>query len=154
MTRNFLRGQKCAMLLLGSVCGAATITSADMTTISDARIARLDAFFRAHHCPAPLLTSEYLAAADANFIDYRLLPAVSVRESTCGLHARHNNRWGWNSAKTSFETLVHGIRYIARELASGRYYRGKTLEEKLQVYNPNPNYPAEVRKLMREIETD
>jgi hypothetical protein len=115
---------------------------------------RLEAFLRAYHCPAPLLVSEYLAAADAYSIDYRLLPALSVRESTCGQHARLNNRWGWDSARTGFESLAKGVRYIARQLASAPSYRGKTLEQKLRAYNPNPAYPAEVLKLMREIEPD
>ena len=135
---------------------AATMSSADTIRLvkPDGRIQRLEAFFRSYHCPAPLLVAEYLRAADANDIDYRLLPAVSVRESTCGIHARFNNRWGWNSARSGFESLAHGIQFVAHELASGRYYRGKTVEEKLRAYNPNPEYPAEIRKLMREIETD
>lgn len=120
----------------------------------DSRVARLEAFFRNYHCPAPFLTSQYLAAADAWAIDYRLLPAVSVRESTCGRHARNNNRWGWDSARTGFESLTRGIEFIARELAIGRYYRGKSVEEKLHAYNPNPEYPGEIRKLMQEIESD
>src|SRR5262249_16793643 len=104
--------------------------------------------------PAPFLTSEYVEAADTYSIDYRLLPAVSVRESTCGLYARLNNRWGWNSAKSGFITLAHGIQHIAHELALGKYYRGKTLDDKLHMYNPNPAYPGEIRKLMKEIEAD
>jgi len=95
-----------------------------------------------------------LAAADIYEIDYRLLPALSVRESTCGQHARLNNRWGWDSARTGFRSLAHGVHYIARQLALGRSYRGKTLDEKLHAYNPNPQYPREVHKLMQEIDSD
>ena len=114
----------------------------------------MEAFFKSHHCPAPFLTADYVAAADAYDVDYRLLPALSVRESTCGRHARLNNRWGWDSAQTGFESLVHGIHFITRQLATGRYYRGKTLDGKLRAYNPNPEYAGEIRKLMREIDDD
>ncbi len=135
--------------------GVSVISSADTKPAIDDRLSRLETFFRAHHCPAPLLTTEYVAAADANSLDYRILPALSVRESTCGLHARMNNRWGWNSANSGFESLIHGIRFIARQLAFGKNYRGKTTEEKLRAYNPkNPQYVDEVRKLMLEIEGD
>ena len=152
-TRRFC----CALWLGAAVLGFALhpISAADTLPASvDARVTKLESFFRAYHCPAPLLTVEYLAAADAYAIDYRLLPAVSVRESTCGRHARANNRWGWDSARTGFNTLAHGIEFIARQLALGQYYRGKTLDEKLHAYNPNPKYTDEIRKLMREIDSD
>lgn len=121
---------------------------------SDRREVRLEAFFRAHDCPAPYHVHDYLRAADLNGIDYRILPAVSVRESTCGRHARMNNRWGWDSARSGFESVARGIHYIAHELAQGRYYRGKTLDQKLHAYNPNPGYVHEVKQLMNQIDGD
>ncbi len=155
MIRNRLRSYTSVFFLLAAVSSVTTVSSADTKPAlpRDNRIARLETFFRAHHCPAPFLTNEYVAAADAYSIDYRLLPAVSVRESTCGLYARLNNRWGWNSAKSGFITLAHGIQHIARELAEGKYYRGKTVEDKLRMYNPNPAYPGEILRLMQEIDS-
>jgi len=148
----------CVYVLALAVAGilAQAISAADTLPASphDTRVERLKTFFEAYHCPAPLLVSEYVAAADAYGLDYRLLPALSVRESTCGQYARLNNRWGWDSANTGFATLQHGIRFIARQLALGKYYQGKSLDEKLRAYNPNPKYPAEIRKLMREIDGD
>ena len=136
--------------------GFGLVSSADTLplTAPDSRVIRLEMFFQAHHCPAPFLTADYVSVADAYVLDYRLLPAVSVRESTCGLHARLNNRWGWNSARTGFLSLRHGIEFVTRQLAFGRAYRGKTLEGKLHAYNPNPLYPSEIRRLMREIDSD
>jgi hypothetical protein len=120
----------------------------------DRRPEKLEAFFSAYRCPGPLHVTDYLRAADTYGIDYRLLPALSVRESTCGKHERANNRWGWDSARTGFASVASGIEFIARQLASGRSYRGKTLDQKLKAYNPNPLYAVEIRKLMREIEAD
>jgi hypothetical protein len=139
--------------------GMRLLSSADLLTQAevsppDARPAKLRAFFNTYRCPTPLHIEEYVRAADAFGIDYRLLPALSVRESTCGRHERANNRWGWDSARTGFDSVANGIRFIARELAWGKNYRGKTLHEKLQTYNPLPTYPAEVEKLMREIAAD
>jgi hypothetical protein len=118
------------------------------------RAGRLEAFFKAHSCPAPYHVDDYLDAADLNELDYRMLPAVSVRESTCGRHARLNNVWGWDSARTGFESIAHGIHYIAYQLAFGRQYRGKSIDQKLLVYNPNPQYVKEVHRLMLEIDGD
>ncbi len=61
----------------------------------DPRIGRLEKFFKIYHCPAPHSTFEYLRAADGYGLDYRLLPAVSIRETQCGVTERQrNNRWG------------------------------------------------------------
>ena len=56
-------------------------TGASLTADLDTRVEKLVAFFRAYRCPQPFHVQEYLRAADANAIDYRLLPAVSVRRA-------------------------------------------------------------------------
>ncbi len=119
----------------------------------DGRIARLEAFFRAYGCPEPHYTEIYLQAADENALDYRLLPAISVRESTCGLHSAQNNYWGWDSARRGFESVKAGIGFVAFRLANGQFYRNKTIEKKLRVYNPREAYAVEILNLMREIES-
>jgi hypothetical protein len=96
--------------------------------------------------------NEYLGAADSYAIDYRLLPAISVLESTCGEYQRLNNHWGWDSARKGFSSVRAGLQYIARQLAEGRFYRNKSLEEKVRMYNPNPQYARQVRKLMLKID--
>ncbi|PYT11356.1 MAG: hypothetical protein DMG59_26660, partial [Acidobacteria bacterium] len=63
------------------------------------------------------------------------------------------NHWGWDFARTGFESVPSGIDFVARQLAKGRYYRGKTVDEKLHAYNPNPQYAREVKQLMLEIDS-
>jgi len=113
---------------------------------------RLEAFFDRYQCPQPHYTSDYLIAADTYALDYRLLPAISVRESTCGQYTRGNNHWGWNSARSVFRSVPDGIDYISRQLTQRPIYKRQTLMGKLWVYNPIPTYPGEVRKLMKEID--
>ncbi len=115
---------------------------------------KLQAFFEAHGCPRPFHAEDYVAAADLYGIDYRLLPAVSVRESTCGVYAHRNNRWGWASLRVGFRSVARGIHYISSQLAFGRYYRGKDVDGILHTYNPNPHYVRQVRHLMEEIDGD
>jgi hypothetical protein len=121
---------------------------------TEERARKLEAFFLAHGCPQPFHVEDYLQAADLNGLDYRILPAVSVLETTCGVYAYRNNRWGWASARVGFLSVAHGIRYIAQQLAWGRYYRGKDVDEKLLVYNPNRQYVRDVKHLMLEIDGD
>jgi hypothetical protein len=130
----------------------AAIAADDTVAPRDQRIFRLESFFKAYNCPNPLHVEEYLGAADAYEIDYRLLPAISLLESTCGFYGRKNNRWGWDSNQSGFSSVVAGIHYVARQLAENPYYKGKTLEEKILMYNPDPHYVSSVRRLMRQIE--
>ena len=150
---NLIRRATRLMIALAIAVGASANTVAvDAWKIEDKRHERLEAFFQSFGCPAPHHVKEYLGTADSFDIDYRLLPAISVLESTCGVHQRLNNRWGWDSARKGFASFRAGLEYIARQLTEGRYYKGKTLEEKVHMYNPKPEYSLLVKKLMRKIE--
>jgi hypothetical protein len=118
---------------------------------ADPRTARLERFFKNYHCPAPYHTSEYLSTADGYGLDYRLLPAVSIRETSCGRGAKQqNNFWGYH--RQSFSSIAVGIDFLAQRLTQHPFYRGKTLQDKLFVYNPRAAYPDEVKRIMRQIE--
>jgi hypothetical protein len=119
---------------------------------ADPRIERLERFFHVYHCPAPYHVSEYLRAADDYQLDYRLLPAVSIRETQCGATEVENNRWGFRNGQYSFPTVEAGIEFMAHRLAEHAYYKGKTLQQKLFTYNPLPAYPGEVTRIMQQIE--
>ena len=119
----------------------------------DPRVSRLEHFFRHYNCPQPYHVEDYLRASDGYRLDYRLLPAISVRESLCGVAEQMtNNYWGYHPSSQSFPSVEAGIDYVARQLAQGWYYQGKTLEQKLFSYNPREAYPAEVLSIMRQIE--
>ena len=134
------------------VMACAAVASDNTLPLSDPRSMRLEAFFKAYDCPAPLHVDEYLRAADSHALDYRLLPAISLVESTCGAYQRRNNRWGWDSVQSGFPSVEAGIEYITAQLAEHPYYRGKTVQQKLYTYNPYPVYVRKVERLMRQIE--
>ena len=130
-------------------------TRGDAQTLPDERILRVDAFFESYGCPSPNHASAYVRAADQYGVDYRVLPVISLLESTCGsFHRGNNNHWGWNSGRTGFASVPNGIDFITRQLAQGRAYRERDLEGKLFAYNPRTAYVEAVRRLMQEIETD
>ena len=143
---------RCRILL--GVCFALGVRSTGDAAVPrvDLRIARVEAFFRHDGCPSPYRARAYVLAADAQRVDYRLLPALSVRESGCG-KARHlNNDWGWNSARSGFASVEAGIDFVAGQLAEGKFYRGKTLDQKLHAYNHRSGYGREIKLLMQRIE--
>ena len=87
---------------------------------------------------------------------YRLLPAVSIRETTCGMaRAAVEQPLGIPSRKSqSFPSVKVGIDLLAQRLTHHKLYRGKTLREKL--FHPTTRgvaYPGgEVERIMRQIE--
>ena len=119
---------------------------------ADPRVKRLGAFFKAHHCPEPHHVADYLRAADQYRLDYRLLPAISVRETSCGWTEKDNNLWGYHPGRQTFESVESGIEFLSRQLAENPPYVGKELNQKLFTYNPRPAYPNEVLRIMRQIE--
>jgi hypothetical protein len=144
-------GRLARAVVLG-VTACAVVASDSTLPRVDPRSARLEAFFKAYDCPGPLHIGEYLRAADSHALDYRILPAISLVESTCGAFERMNNRWGWDSVQSGFDSVPAGIEYIAEQLAENPYYKGKTLEQKLFTYNPYKAYVREVKRLMQQIE--
>ena len=118
----------------------------------DPRVAHLERFFEHYNCPVPYHISGYLRAADTYELDYRLLPAIAIRETLCGVSDQRNNHWGYHPGRQSFESVESGIDFVAERLANGFFYRGKTLQEKLFIYNPRSAYPGEIQRIMRQIE--
>src|SRR5262245_27858847 len=82
----------------------------------DSRLEKLEAFFNTYDCPPPHYVTQYVRAADHHSLDYRLLPAISVTESTCGSYQRGNNHWGWSSADYEFSSVPYGIEFISTAL--------------------------------------
>jgi hypothetical protein len=143
-----------AVALLALAVGiTADVPVMHVTPLPDPRAASLERLWQRYHCPAPHHTSEYLNAADGYGLDYRLLPAISIRETLCGAAEKQNNRWGFHPGRrTSFPSIQVGIDFLARRLAGHPLYRGKTLQDKLFTYNPRPAYPAEIKRIMDQIE--
>ena len=123
----------------------------DAQTLPDARILKVDAFFESFGCPRPNYAAEYVRAADRYQIDYRIMPAISVLESTCGSYQQLNNHWGWDSARTGFPSVVHGIDFVTRQLAKAQPYRSRDLDGKLYTYNPRPSYVRAAKRLIGKI---
>jgi hypothetical protein len=145
------------MLAVVACLAVCTTTSANLPAAMvkpapDPRFARLDQFFRRYGCPAPQYIAAYLRAADSHGLDYRLLPALSIRETHCGIQEVQNNRWGYHPGRQGFPSIEAGIDYLARQLAENPPYIGKALDDKLFTYNPRPAYPGEIKRLMRQVE--
>ena len=122
----------------------------------------IDEYFSKYDMPLEGTGMKMVLEAEKNDIDWRLIPAISVRESTGGIHACKKatfNPFGWGSCKISFKSNDVAIETLARNLGGNNpntdhHYAGKTTKEILQKYNP-PSvvkyYAEQVMKIMDNI---
>ncbi len=116
---------------------------------NDPRLSRLTKFFADRDCPLQDSAMDFLVAADQNELDWRLLPSISIIESSGGKDYTNNNVFGWDSCKERFTSVRAGIHYVAAQLGKSSRYKGKNVDRKLQIYNPLPEYSQRVKAVMR-----
>ncbi len=118
---------------------------------ADPRLLKLQDFSKLHNCADSAMGQVYLDAADQYKIDWRLMPALSFKEESCTKNISKNNLWGWESGATSFKNLNMGIWFLAGQLSGNHFYKDKTTDQKLHIYNNHPGYPASVESIMDKI---
>lgn len=133
-------------------------TQEDLT--DELHLSQLENFFARYKCSDPDydIAGNYLEYAHHYGIDWRLLPAISVKESTCGKHELYNNWWGFGSytGLKHFKNIYYGMDYIMSKFYDQPYV-GKSETQLLQAYGPHPGgkpsttYYKEVLKLIKEI---
>jgi len=122
----------------------------------------IDAYFADHDMPLSGMGLKMATEADNNDLDWRLLPAIAVRESTGGkfdCKKVENNPFGWGSCKISFNSLDEAIETVALNLGGNNpntasHYDNKTVKQILHAYNPPsivPRYAEQVLAIMNAI---
>jgi hypothetical protein len=121
---------------------------------------KIDAYFAKRDMPLEGYGEKMVAEAEKNNLDWRLLPAIAIKESTGGKFACGYNPFGWGSCKiVKFKSWDAAIEAVAHNLGgnnpgTSRYYQGMSTKEKLYHYNGSvvPTYAGEVLKFMELIE--
>lgn len=117
-----------------------------------AKIENVRNYLSRRNSPLAQYAEEIVKAATQYGIDYRLVPAISIIESSGGIHTfRTYNAWGWG--KRNFSSWEEGIWEVSKGL--GNYYaKGLTTPQKISVYYCPPSASEWARKVsyvMREI---
>ena len=158
------------VLAILPVLSTGTIPSLDLSattnstnTISITRQQKADAidsFYKSRSMPLAGQGMNFVLASEKFGLDWRLLPAISVRESSGGKADIGNNPFGWGSCKIKFASYRDAMEAVAKNLGganpgTARYYAGKTSKEKLYYYNGTvlASYPDEVLAIMKMIST-
>ena len=113
---------------------------------------KIDAYYAKRGMPLEGYGEKMVAEAEKNNLDWRLLPAIAIKESTGGKFACYKNPFGWGSCKIKFASYDDAIETVARNLGgnnpnTARYYKDKTTKEKLHNYNNSvvPTYTGEIK---------
>lgn len=130
-------------------------TPADLSNSVATRAERLDQYFSDRDMPLYGYGAEFVVAADNCGLDWRLVAAIGVRESSGGKHLMNNNPFGWGSAKIRFQNFSDAIEAVTANLCglnpdTARHYAGMTVYQKLWSYNGSvlASYPREVMDIM------
>ncbi len=119
----------------------------------------IDTYFKVKNMPLEGFGKKMVIEAEKNGLDWRLVAAISVRESTGGRHdciRVPNNAFGWGSCKIGFKSVDEAIETVARNLGgnnpkTAHYYGNKTTLQILRAYNPPsivPKYAEQVISIM------
>lgn len=121
------------------------------------RAEKIDAYFKQRNMPLDGYGMKMIVEAEKNGLDWRLIPAISIKESTGGKFACDYNPFGWGSCKISFKSFDEAIEVVSRNLGGNNpktalYYSGDT-KTKLYHYNGKiiPTYTGEVLQFMELI---
>ena len=128
----------------------------------EVKVKAIDDYFRLHDMPLSGMGKKMVEESEKNDLDWRLLPAVAVRESTGGKYdcvKVKNNPFGWGSCKINFNSVEEAIETVAMNLGGNnpnteRHYADKTTDQILKAYNPPsvvPNYVRQVKSIMKAI---
>lgn len=127
----------------------------------------IDKYFASKGAPLEGYGMKFVEEAEKNGIDWRLLPAIAMRETTggkftCKNPKAPNNSFGWGSCKIGFSSINHSIEYISKTLGGNNekvkhYKSDMTSEQILKKYNPEsivPGYYKQVIKIMKIIDSE
>lgn len=124
----------------------------EMTAVpTDPRLLRIKQYFIERDCPAHVYAEDFVVAADQHDLDWRLLPSLSMIESTGGKVTRNNNMFGWDNCDTRFRSTREGIYKVAARLGKSHLYRNKDVDEMLKTYNPRTEYKEKVKLVMAQL---
>lgn len=133
---------------------------------------KIDSYFGSRNLPLNGQGLTMVLVSEKYGIDWRLLPALAMRETTGGkkacpvTYARTGdigytyNVFGWGSCKIRFDSYESAFETLARNLSgqnpnTASYYKGKDLVGMLESYNPRhvvATYPEQVIAIMNQID--
>lgn len=105
----------------------------------DYRVANLRIFLEKYNSPLVSYAEDFVAYADENGIDYRLVPAITGVESTFGkrIPPKSYNAYGWANGAYKFTSWEDSIEHVSKTLKVSYIDRGAgSVHEIARIYAP------------------
>jgi len=135
--------------------------SNDKDSVLSEHANKIDSYFAKYDLPLEGTGMKMVLASEKYNIDWRILPAIAMRESTGGKFAcktKENNPFGWASCRVGFKTIDDSIDTIAKNISGNHgktssYYKDLPLKDMLENYNGRavPRYAQAVMSIMDDI---
>ena len=108
--------------------------------LDESRAKLIDDYMTSRSMPLAGKGSKFIEESNKYNLDWRLLPSISVRETSGGKFACYNNPFGWGSCKIKFDSFDDAIEVVAKNLGganpkTARYYKDQPTMKKLYYYN-------------------
>ncbi len=126
------------------------------------KAAKIDKYFADRSMPLEGYGEVFVTEAEKNGLDWALIAAIAVRESSGGINAckkATHSFLGWGSCKINFSSKEEAIATVARNLGGNNpntasHYAGRDTIGILESYNPRTvvaHYPEQVVAIMDDI---
>jgi len=129
----------------------------DETSEFDNRTQILKEYLSQFNSPLGDYAQEFIEAADAYDLDWRLLPAITGVESTYGKFIPKNsyNAYGWNNGAYTFQSWEDSIWTVTKALKEKYLDRGADTVDKIgRIYAPpSPFWAGKVKRIMAKIDS-
>lgn len=155
---------KIKIIILGILLSLSMIHTQSNDTVAtievvDNRAEIIDNYYKERNMPLEGYGLKMVEVADKYNLDWRLLPAITIRETSGGKYMcknpkAQNNPFGWGSCKIGFESIDNSIDTVAYKLSTLPVYKGKSTSEILYYYNGTvvKTYPEEVLRIMDSLQ--
>lgn len=127
----------------------------EVEKVSDERADKLNTYFAKWNMPLEGYGAKFVEEADKYGLDWKLLPAIGVAESSGGKYMKNNNPFGWGSCEIPFKDFNEAIEVVMWNLAgenpkTAKYYKDADLDKILWYYNGSviKTYPNKIKYIM------
>lgn len=122
--------------------------------LEDKRAEVLATFLKKNKSPLAGYAGQFIEAADAYSLDWKLVPAITGVESTFGRQIPYGsyNAYGWANGAYRFTSWENSIWHVNRVLKEKYVNRGAvTVWQVGKIYATSPTWAGRVESLMKKI---
>ncbi|MGA3292060.1 MAG: hypothetical protein ABSC49_02880 [Candidatus Microgenomates bacterium] len=136
---------------------SATIKTDTQNSSYDYRVENLREFLEKYNSPLAPYAEDFVAYADANGLDYRLVPAISGVESTFGKNIPFNsyNAYGWVNGNYDFRSWQDSIATVSSTLKYSYIDKGAVSIPQIakRYAPPSSTWGSKVKYFVSKIDT-